>query len=77
MLNLIRGLTAPAWLVGLVRGIIEAAIIAGLQVIVLTLGTVQLPGAWAVFAPGIILLVRFAEGAADHIDPSKQRDPNA
>ena len=75
-MNLLRGLTAPAWLVGLARGMAEAAIMAALVVATTWLATGQV-GGLAPYAPLLLVVLRTAEGWADHIDPAKRRDPNA
>lgn len=73
----LRGIRTPAWLTGLLRAGLEAALLAGLYVGVDALTTAQLPDnlAWLVFAAPF--LVRTAEGYIDEIDPVKVRRRNA
>lgn len=74
--NLVRGLgTAPPWAVGLARGILEAVVMAALIGLGLFL-TNSPPAAIVPFVPVLLVLIRYLEGAADSIDPAKQRDPN-
>jgi len=43
----LRGIRTPAWLTGLLRAGLEAALLAGLYVATDTLTTAQLPDSWA------------------------------
>ena len=70
----LRGIGIPAWLVGLARGIVEAAVLAGILVLISWLTTADL-GSYAALAPIAILALRTVEGMADNIDPSKKRRP--
>lgn len=73
MLDRLRGIRTPAWLTGLLRGILEAAAFAAVYVGFDALTTMELPDsyAWVVLiAPA---LLRTAEGYIDHIDPIKAR----
>lgn len=76
MINtLLRGLgDARPWLVGLARGILEAAVMAGLAGLYLTL-TSSPPQALVPFLPVVLFGLRLLEGIADSIDPAKQRAP--
>lgn len=58
--------------VGIVRGVVEAAVLAGIGALIVALGDVD--GVVAIYAPIGIALLRSLEGLVDHkIDPSKQR----
>lgn len=75
--NLLRGIgSAPPWAVGLARGVVEAAVMAGLGVLALQLSSAP-PAALVPFVPLGLVIIRYLEGVADNIDPAKQRDPNA
>jgi hypothetical protein len=73
-LRYLRGIGIPAWLVGLLRGALEAAVLAVLLVLIQWLTTADL-GDYAALAPLAILGLRAVEGFADNIDPEKQRTP--
>lgn len=68
-IDLFRGLTTAPWLVGLARGVLEAAVIAAIAAAATVVGVHVPPelqvGFWAV--------IRTIEGIADQIDPTKQR----
>lgn len=69
MLNLLRGLNAPAWLVGFVRGAVETAVVAAIGAVILYVSDSEFSSEmWAVM---LILGLRTLEGLADQIDPSK------
>lgn len=72
-----RGLDGAApWAVALVRGVLEAAVMAGLGALALFL-TSSPPAAIVPFAPFGLVVIRVLEGLADNIDPAKQRAPDA
>lgn len=72
----LRGLQGAApWAVGVARGILEAAVMAGLVAAALTL-TSSPPAAIVPFVPILLFLIRYLEGVADNIDPAKQRTPD-
>lgn len=77
MLDYWRGLTKSAWLVGLVRGVVEAAAMAGLLYLTAALASSDVPAALVPFVPVLLAGIRFLEGVVDHIDPAKQRAPEA
>jgi len=72
-MDVLRGLHMPAWLVGIARGIVEAAVFAGLYAGADAIAAGALPdeAAWS----GAVLLwgIRSLEGVADAIDPAKRR----
>lgn len=70
-MDLLRGLEAPAWIVGLARGAAEAAAFAALYFLADGLLPV-LPGELQWAGPIALLLVRPVEGVLDHIDPAKR-----
>ena len=72
----LRGIGIPAWLVGLARGALEAAVLAVLLVGIQWLEVADL-GDYAALAPLAILGLRTAEGFADNIDPEKSRRPTS
>ena len=72
-MDLLRGLTAPAWLVGLARGVLEGAVFGGIAVAYAFLTSTELPAGLLPFAPLGLAALRFVEGYADHIDPDKVR----
>lgn len=66
-MDIIRGLEAPAWLVGLARGVLEAAIFGAFAALSeFALGE-------PVFGPLLLAAIRTAEGLADQVDPAKRR----
>jgi hypothetical protein len=73
MFNLLRGLTAPAWLVGLARGVTEAAAFAGVATLVEFVATGGLPDELQPYGALVLVVVRTLEGALDNIDPAKRR----
>ena len=75
MLNLLRGLDFPPALVGLLRGAIEAGAIAAIGAIIIVLSDADLPEEWKFAIPLAVQGLRFLEGLADQVDPSKQRRP--
>lgn len=63
----------PPWLVALVRGLLEAAVLAVIGAAIVALGEVT-AGDLAPWAPVGILALRSLEGIADQrIDPTRQR----
>lgn len=77
-MDFIKGWGVPPWLVGAVRGLIEAAVMAVLLGIAVMLGDAtwvqeHLPPQLIPYVGVAILLVRSLEGVADNIDPSKHR----
>lgn len=61
------------WVVALLRGVVEAAVLGVLGVLIVWLGDVT-AGALAAYAPLGVVLLRQLEGLADQkIDPTKQR----
>lgn len=69
----LRGIRTPAWLTGLLRGILEAAVFAGIYVGFDVLTAAELPDQYAIFVLIAPALLRTAEGYVDHIDPTKKR----
>lgn len=73
MLDWIRGLHTPPWLVGLARGVLESAVVAAIiEAGVLLPTALPQESVWAAFIP---MIVGIAAGWADQIDPQKQRAP--
>lgn len=70
-MDLLRGLTTPAWAVGVARGLLEAIVLAVLAYLVTWLGGGDLPEWLIPWAPAMILILRSLEGLADQIDPAK------
>lgn len=63
----------PPWLVALLRGLLEAVVLAVLGWAIVALGEVS-AGELAPFAPIAVLFLRQVEGLADQrIDPTRQR----
>jgi hypothetical protein len=73
ILAVLRGTALPPALVGLARGLVEAAVMAGLVELAVLFQQTEWANAW--WAPILWLAVRQLEGGADHIDPSKPRAP--
>ena len=69
---MLRGHAAP-WVVGLVRGLVEAAVLAALGGLVVWLSSADVPQEVAAWAPALVVLIRTLEGVADQIDPSRDR----
>lgn len=62
-------------LVAVLRGVLEAAVLAAIGAAVVALGDLEL-GAGATWAPVAVLVLRTLEGVADErIDPTRQRAP--
>lgn len=72
-MDIIRGLQTPAWAVGLVRSIVEAALFAGIGAVILWLSGADLPAELLPWAPAIIVGLRTIEGVIDHVDPARRR----
>lgn len=73
MLKWLRGIDIPPLLVGLARGIIEAAVMAALvETLVLFQATDWGDAWWAIL---VVYGLRQLESYADHIDPEKTRKP--
>lgn len=73
IIAILRGIDIPPVIVGLARGIVEAAVMAGLVEGLVLFGQTEWADSW--WAVGVIYGVRQAEGYADHIDSQKQRKP--
>jgi len=69
MLNL----KLPPVAIGLIRGVVEAALMSGIAYLTLVLPDVLDSGAWQVYAPLLLAALRTLEGLADNIDPSRSR----
>lgn len=71
--NLLRGIDIPPAAVGLARGAVEAAVMAGIVEVLVLFGETE----WgdAIWAPLVIYAMRQLESIADHIDPAKKRAP--
>jgi hypothetical protein len=74
MLNLLRGLGVPAFVVGAARGILEAGLMAALGEALVLLPQVDW-GNYALASPFVYGGIRAVEGIIDHIDPAKKRAP--
>jgi len=72
MLDLIRGLHTPPWVVGFARGALEAGLMALVGAVALYI--VEDPR-FVVIGPVVIWIERFLEGLIDQIDKSKKRAP--
>lgn len=75
LVALLRGLIGAPWLVGLARGILEAALMGALVAIAAYINA-HAPAALVPYVPVALLIIRALEGAVDQIDPAKQRGPN-
>lgn len=67
---ILRGLHVPPWIVGMVRGVVEAAALGALYAVDAELVNLNLEP-WMLITAGLIL--RSLEGALDNIDKTKQR----
>lgn len=74
-MDLLRGLQAPAWIVGIARGVVEAALMGALVMAADAVQSGALPAEYAPFAAIAIVVIRTAEGLVDQIDPQKKRSP--
>lgn len=71
--NLVFGIDIPPFIVGIVRGAIETAVMAGLGFVAVEASTLDW-GQYAAFTPGILWGIRSLEGLADNfIDPTQNR----
>lgn len=75
MLDLIRGQITRAWIVGLVRGLIEAAVMAGIMFAAATLTALDFGTNTMFIVPLMWSGIRTLEGVADHIDENTTRAP--
>jgi len=73
-MNILRGIDLPPAIVGIARGVVEAAVMAGLVALVTAVGAFDW-GDKAYLAPVVLFALRSVEGFADHIDPGKTRAP--
>ena len=71
----LRGIDIPPLVVGLARGVLEAAVMGGLVELLVLFGQTEWADSW--WAVAVIYGVRQAESWADHIDPEKTRKPTA
>lgn len=71
MPEIIRGLVTSPWIVGTARGIVHAALSAGLLFLIGALGGTDVPALLVPFVPIIIAGLRVLEGVVDQIDPAK------
>jgi len=73
LLALLRGLDFAPLAVSLARGVLEAAVMAGLVEGLVLFGQTEWGDSW--WAVAVIYGIRQLEGLADHIDPAKRRVP--
>lgn len=71
---LLRGVDIPPVVVGFARGVLEAAVMAGLIEIGVIIGQIDW-GDKTALVPVAWWVLRTGEGFADHIDPQKKRQP--
>lgn len=72
-MSILRGSRSPAVLVGLARGVVEAAALAALAVVVEWTETIDVSELVRIAGPLTVLGIRTLEGYIDQIDPSKSR----
>lgn len=75
MIDLIRGQVTRAWIVGLVRGLIEAAVMTAIMFVAASLTALDFGTNTMLIVPLIWSGVRTLEGVADHIDETTTRAP--
>jgi hypothetical protein len=73
VLDWLRGVYSDPRVVGLARGILEAAIFAAALVILDQVNAADSPNWVKEFAPLAVVAWRFVEGYVDKIDPQKTR----
>ena len=71
IIKLLRGLGVPPALCGAARGIVEAAVLAAIEAVIMAIGALDVPPEWGWLVPPIYAALRTLEGLADHIDPEK------
>lgn len=71
MFDLVRGIFTSPWIVGLARGVLHAALSAGLLFGVAALSGSNVPAALIPFVPILIAALRGLEGVVDQLDPAK------
>lgn len=71
--DILRGIHAPAWLVGLARGVAEAVAYAATYGLIDFIQGGGLPQEYQVYGALGITILRALEGTIDHIDPAKRR----
>lgn len=72
--SILRGGSA-AWLVGLARGLVEAAVLGALIALAAWLAGPDVPVRLIPYVPFMLVGLRFLEGLADQIDPAQRRAP--
>ena len=77
LVGLWRGVTHAPWLNGLVRGILEAGLMAAFLTLASWLSSSDVPAALVPYLAPLQAGIRVAEGLADQIDPAKRRAPDA
>lgn len=73
MLDWLRGLHTPPWLVGLTRGAAEAVALVLLAELGAWLAGANVPNGLRLWAPVLVLALRELEALADQLDPEKRR----
>ncbi len=73
MFDIIRGISAGPKVVGLVRGVVEAAVLSALAALLVLIPEIDIPEEARVWVPAALMAVRTLEGIADGIDPTKNR----
>ena len=76
-MDILRGLTTAPWLVALMRGLVEAVVLAALFFVASWLTSSDVPTQLVPLVPLLLTVIRTIEGLADQIDPAKQRVPAA
>lgn len=71
MFDLIRGVFTSPWIVGIARGVLHAALSAGLLFGIGALSGTDVPAALVPFVPILIAALRGLEGVIDQLDPAK------
>ena len=71
IINALRGLGVPAPLVGLARGVVLAALVAGVQELLVGVTAIDIPVEYRWAAPLAALVVRELEAIRDHLDRAK------
>lgn len=73
MLNALRGIRTPAWLVGFLRGLAESIVYLAIYSFIDFVNAGGLPDQYKILGMVAILGLRSLEGTVDQIDPLKAR----
>lgn len=75
-MNVLTGIDISPRLVAAARAVLLAVIVAAIEAIIRILTGESFDGAWAAYAPAIVLILRALEGQVDHrLKPAQNTTP--